>query len=51
MKEHDVTTYASGLTSGVDSHGNTIDTEKQSDIASFYANMIDISSNEAAMSE
>ena len=51
MKEHDVTTYASGLSSGVDSHGNTIDTEEQSDIASFYANMIDISSNEAAMSE
>jgi len=52
MKEHDVTTYASGLSSGVDSHGNTIDTEKhQSDVASFYANMIDISSNEAAMSE
>jgi len=46
LKEQDVQTYASGLTADpVD------DPEATSAIASFYANMIDISSNEAAKSE
>jgi ABC-type dipeptide/oligopeptide/nickel transport system ATPase subunit len=47
MKEQDVQTFASGLSAGPDSH----DPAQQSDIASFYANMIDISGNEAALSE
>jgi len=55
MKEHDVQTYASGLSSssgGLDTHGNTLEDEpKQSEIAAFYANMIDISNNTAAISE
>ena len=48
MKEHDIKTFASGLSSEpmADHEDEAIST-----IASFYANMIDISGNEAAISE
>lgn len=50
MKANDIQTFASGLsaesTTGADHEDETI-----SSIQSFYANMIDISGNEAAMSE
>jgi len=50
LKEHDVETFASGL------QADPVDDPEahaagQSSIASFYANMIDISNNEAAVSE
>ena len=48
MKEHDVQTFASGLRA--DSINDDKEEAKESDIASFYANMIDIS-NSAAVSE
>ena len=48
LKEKDVTTFASGLSAAVDTVGGM---EQQSQIAAFYANMIDPSENPAAMSE
>lgn len=48
LKEKDVTTFASGLSAAVDTVGGM---EQQSQIAEFYANMIDPSANPAAMSE
>jgi len=48
LKEKDVTTFASGLSAAVDTVGGM---EQQSQIADFYANMIDPSDNPAAMSE
>ena len=50
LKEQDMPTFASGLSSGMDNFGNDTD-GKSSAIAAFYANMIDISSNTAAQSE
>jgi len=49
MKDSDITTYASGLSADV----NTGDHEDEciTSIASFYANMIDISESSAAVSE
>ena len=48
LKEKDVTTFASGLSAAVDTVGGM---EQQSQIAAFYANMIDPSENPAAKSE
>ena len=48
LREKDVTTFASGLSAAVDTVGGM---EQQSQIAAFYANMIDPSENPAAMSE
>jgi ATP-binding cassette subfamily F protein 3 len=49
MKVHDVQTFAGGLIADKSEELNP--TGKQSSIAEFYANMIDVSGNEAAMSE
>eukprot|EP00977_Amphora_coffeiformis_P011367 scaffold2744_cov160-Amphora_coffeaeformis.AAC.4 len=51
MKDHDVQTFASGLSSGMDNFGNDTEGKANSQIADFYANMIDISNNTAAQSE
>lgn len=48
LKDKDVTTFASGLSAAADAIS---DVEQQSEIAAFYANMIDVSENSAAMSE
>ena len=48
LKEHDITTFASGLVAQVDTSG---DPDSTSDIQNFYANMIDASNNPAAKSE
>jgi ATP-binding cassette subfamily F protein 3 len=48
IKAYDIETFASGLRASQDP---AADDKQETEIASFYANMIDISSNEAAQSE
>jgi hypothetical protein len=47
IKDKDVQTFASGLQADMD----TTELDKESDIAAFYANMIDVTNNAAAVSE
>ena len=51
IKAYDIETFASGLRAADGRSPEDDDDKKETSIASFYANMIDISSNEAAQSE
>lgn len=52
LKDHDIQTFAGGISAeGITSSAIDHEDEVMSNVASFYANMIDISNNEAVISE
>ena len=52
LKDHDIQTFAGGISAeGITSSAIDNEDEVMSNVASFYANMIDISNNEAVISE